>query len=90
MGLFSDFIPVKACMIGSFLLSLQILYTGLLVDLSFSKIKKEMSIFYWVSKITFCFIYLVEIVSSLIIAFLFHTTLLLSVFDVFTFCKLLE
>ena len=57
MGLFSDFIPVKACMIGSFLLSLQILFTGLLVDLSFSKIKKEMSIFYWVRKIISSFIF---------------------------------
>jgi hypothetical protein len=83
MGLFSDFIPVKACMIGSFLLSLQILYTGLLVDLSFSKIKKEMSMFYWVRKMDFIFcsnFYLSQILFYLfmmnyILLLIFNTTL---------------
>ena len=48
IGMFSAFVPVKAAMICSFLLSLQVLFTGLLVDLSYSGIKKEFSIFYWV------------------------------------------
>jgi hypothetical protein len=47
MAVFKSFVPVKAAMVGSFLLSLQVLFTGSLVDLSRSRVMKELSIFYW-------------------------------------------